>query len=309
VVEINETRVYSAAQTLVIAPGTTLRFAENASLITYGKLFAEGRPNAKIQFMPSGTHWGGLALQGPKTQGSRLSYVEFIQGTRPSLRFFGFPGMVNVHDTKDVGISHALFTGNKVSDDALHVAYVEGLALTDSLFKATNSDAADLEYSSAKIERLTVLETGDDCLDLMGTRVEILGSKLIRCKGNAVSVGEHSNVLFQDGLAAESTRGLLLKNASTLRVRNALLHRNGTSVRVEPETEWYPGASQLDTVDVHAAFARKQLDGLTSPNSGTIDNSLQADDLPALRHLLLGDDGEWGELDTEISAMLREGRP
>jgi hypothetical protein len=307
-VDVTETRVFSANQTVIIEPGTTLRFAAGASLISYGRLLAEGQKNAPIRFAPIEQSWGGLALQGPGTRGSRLTYVDFDQGSRPIREFFDFPGMVNVHDTKDVRFEHVHWSNNHGSDDALHVAYVTDLTMTDSRFDQTFSDAIDLEYSTAKVERTTMVGVGDDALDLMGTHVELRDDIVLGCKGNGISAGERSDVNVQRSLIARATRAVLLKNASSVNANEVAVYQSVTVVRQEPESEWYPGSSVLSVEAVHAVDSAKLFDGIKKPKSGTIKPHLGLDDLPQLRQLLLGE-GEWNELEGLLKDIQSGSKP
>jgi hypothetical protein len=305
-VDVEQTRTYTANQTVVIEPGTTLRFADGASMIVYGRLHAEGTEQNHIRFVPSGKLWGGLALQGPSTSGSRFAYVDFERGTRAEKDFFDFPGMVSIHDTKDIRLEHVTLADNQVSDDALHVAYVEDLSLTDSRLERLFSDAVDLEYSTARLDRVTVAFAGDDALDLMGTRADLHDGTLLRCKGNGVSAGERSDVVIQRTLIADSGRAILLKNASSVRATDVLGFRNQVAVRQEPETEWYSGGSSLSVTEFYALKTQTPLEGAKKPKAGTMKSILGPDDLSSLREALLGE-GEWNELELLLGRLEQKG--
>jgi uncharacterized small protein (DUF1192 family) len=308
VVEVAETRVYSANQTVIIEPGTTVRLAEGASIISYGRLLAEGQKDSPIRFVPINKQWGGLALQGSGTVGSRLNYVEFEYGTRPTHDFFGFPGMVNVQDTKDIRIEHAHFARNRDSEDALHVAYVQDFTVADSRFDQTQLGAIDLVYSSAKIDRTTIAGAGRDGLVLMGSRLELVDSRIVNCTGNAIAVGERSDLLARRDLIARAARALLLKNDSSVSANELLAYQNQVAVRQEPETGWYPGASSLSVDGVYAVESKILFDGLKKPKSGSIQSKLGLDDLVTLHQALLGD-GEWSELEVMLNDLEKGSKP
>lgn len=302
IVRVDKTRVFGKHQSLVIEPGTSFHLAKDVSIIAYGKVMAEGRPDAKIEFVGSEGHWGGLALQGPGTAGSRFSNVEFISGTKPELSFFDFPGMVNVHDTRDVRIHGVLFAQNEKSDDALHAAYVEGLELNDVRFSNVRADAVDLEYTTAHVTRMLVSNAGDDGLDLMGSRVELSDSAMLNCHGNGLSIGEHSDVSATRTLAALGTRAVLLKNASTLATSEVLSYANGTAVRLENESLWYVGESTLKLHDTHAVKTTQAVfDGSKSTTKGELSEQLQDADLRELRHVLQID--SWAALEGALDNL------
>jgi hypothetical protein len=301
-VQIDKTRVYGKHQTVVIEPGTSLRMARGASIISYGKVLAEGRTDAKIEFIGGEGHWGGIALQGAGTAGSRFANVEFTGGTQPELSFFDFPGMVNVHDTHDVRMSSVLFANNEKSDDALHVAYVDGLELADAKFSNVRADALDLEYTSGHVSRLQVNSAGDDGVDLMGSHLDLVDSAFIKCKGNGLSVGEHSDVSGTRILVAHGMRAVLLKNASSLAASELLSYDNANAVRLENESLWYMGESQLK---LHAAYAVKTsqtlFDGSKATTRGVLSERLQENDLRDLRALLQLD--SWAALDSSLEQL------
>ncbi|MGC4065562.1 MAG: hypothetical protein QM784_13130 [Polyangiaceae bacterium] len=75
---------------VVIQLGTTLRFADGASMIVHGRLYAEGTERHYIRFVPAASS-GGLALQGPSTSGSRFAYVDVERGTRAERQVLRLP--------------------------------------------------------------------------------------------------------------------------------------------------------------------------------------------------------------------------
>ena len=232
-VELKKTRIFSSNQTLVIEPGTIIRASGKGTLIAYGKVLAEGRPDAKIRFEAHDGHWGGLALQGPGTAGSRFSHVEISQGTKPDERSCSnLPGMVNLHDSHDIQLSFVTFANNEQSDAALHVAYVDGLVLNDVTVLQSPIAAISMAYSAAKLRRLTVVGVGGDCLQSMGSRIELTDSRFVACHENALSLGEHSDVTVTRSLFARSARAVRLKNASSLTASELLVYASAQGAQL-----------------------------------------------------------------------------
>lgn len=252
VVDVGETRIFGAGETVVIAPGTEFRMAKKASLIFYGRLIAEGSASRPIRFVPAKSKWGGVALQGIGTNGSRLIHVDFIAGRYPKLGLNVFPGMLNIHDTRDISLDHVRFSGNRKSDDALHAAYVHGLKISDSWFLNVAADALDMEFSTGVIDGLTVLGAGDECIDLMGSKVEVKDAALAGWQGSAISAGEETRITLRNALLASGNVGVLAKNGSKVRLEGVLFSGNDTGVRVEYESDRYRGKSKVRGNDVHA---------------------------------------------------------
>ncbi len=309
-VKIAETRVYGESTVVEIAAGTTLEFAEDASVIFRGPVFAEGRSDAPIQFRPLGHRWGGIALQGRGTSGSRFSHVEVSDGTAPHWGITRFPGMFNIHDTSDIQLRSVKLSRNLLSDDALHVAYVQGLSIADSTISHAASDGIDLEFSQAELRRVTIASPGDDALDLMESDVDVADSVLLRWKGNAVSAGERSNVKLRDVLAADGTRGVLVKNSSTVALSSTLLYRNEVGVRIEAVSDWYPGRSRVLGDILHAVECARQVEsvGRDLKRVGRVTDRIDPGELEQLRAGVLGI-AAWNELDSWLAARNGDARP
>lgn len=309
-VEVPETLVFEAHQSVAILPGTRFLLGEGASMIFLGRVEARGEAEAPIVFEPKGRRWGGVALQGPATAGSRWSHVHFRNGTQPLFGLIHLPGMVNVHDTEDVSLDHLLLRDNAESDDALHVAYVRDLRLKDSRFVGTAFDAIDLEFSQADLERITIIRPGDDCLDLMSSELTVRDTRLVACANNAISAGEETRLSVRDSLAARGARGILIKNSSTVELEGVLLYDQKLCVRLEPESQWYPGRSHVRGKVLHAVKCEEQVlaVGRKVQKLGRIESDLAPDALPALRGRVLGLES-WSELDPALRELTGGPKP
>lgn len=246
-VAIEGTRVFAASQRVKVAPGTRLSMGPNASLIFYGPVDFAGTAAAPILIRAAGSRrWGGIAIQGPASAGSRLSHVDIAGGTMPQLTGFHYSGMVNLHDTRDLSVSNSRFADNQGSDDLIHTVYVQNLQARDNRIDSAFSDAWDIEFSQARIEGLKVVGSGDDGIDLMGTELELAHSVLLDCRGNGISAGEESRVRVKDSLIADSRVGALAKNASRVSFSQSLLYRNRIGLRLEQKALYYTAASSMD---------------------------------------------------------------
>lgn len=317
VVHVEDQRVFGAQQRVVIAPGTTLVMGSQASLIFQAQLSAEGSPEAPIRIMPREGSWGGVALQGPGCAGSRWRHVEVSGGTTPSWGLTSYPGMVNVHDSRDVAFEDCRFGENQGSDDVLHVAFVEDFVLSRVQVVDSADDGVDLEFSSAKLSDLRVVGAGDECLDLMGSEVALERSVLLECQNNGVSAGEETRLNVVSSLIAESGRGLLAKNASVVGLDGALLYGNKTGLQVEPVSERYEGRSRVKAATLHVVGSeeiavvkkrkgRKKLGGAHKLKGvDEILTALGEDALQTLGHEVLGLEA-WSELDAGLGRMKGE---
>ncbi len=260
-VVVNETRVFAPDQTVQVQPGTTFKFAPSASLIFLGKVNFAGTDDAPIVLEgQSELPWGGLSIRGLGATGSHLKHVHIHGGTVPAWRNVSFAGMLSINDTSDIEIEHCQFGDNSGKGDVVHVAYVDGLRVTDSTIHDAAADAWDLEFSKGELQRVQVKNIGDDGLDTMGSNVRVSDSTFIDCAGNGLSAGEQSKVFLRSSLIANCKTGVLAKNDSKADLANSVLFNTATGVRVYTRSVRYSGDSRVVGDEVFVANAEKPVD-------------------------------------------------
>jgi hypothetical protein len=302
-VRIPETRVFEPNQTVTIRPGTRLLMGPQASLVFLGRVTFDGQRHQRIQIeaLRSDAPWGGLAIQGPATHGSRLSHVTIGGGTVPRFRAIAYPAMVDVHHTRDILIEGCVLGQNALDTETLHIAYVDGLALHDTTFLRIPGDAVDVEYSSADLRRLRIVNAGDDSIDLMGSRITLSDSTLLGAEGNGISAGEESQVNIQNTLIADCAVGVLAKNAAHVSLSGSVLFRNGTGVRSYQRTVRYAGDSEVTANVLFIAQSRKEAVKRDDRKADALDRGRVLMDLPqpgVLDHVLQNvlEISDWQEL-------------
>lgn len=260
VVEVDSTRVFEAHQSVDVLPGTRFKMRAKASLIFLGPVhFAGTQADPIIIERKDNGFWGSVALQGPATSGSKLSYVHASGGSTAHRRLVTYPAMISVHDTRDIGFDHCSFGENTGSGDVVHIAYVNDLSVTDSQIRDASQDGWDLEFTKGRLERVRVINAGDDAIDLMATKVAIVDSVLLGAKGNAVSAGEETRAKVQTSLLADAKVGVLAKNASRVELAGTVLFRNGTGVRIYERTVRYGGDSEVTADSSFAILTDKKI--------------------------------------------------
>ncbi len=246
VVRLEETTRFDEGTTVIVEPGTTFELGPKASFLVRGKLLAQGTAQAPIRWRraKSDEAWGVLALLGQGTVGSRLSQVELTGGSSLVDGLTHYTAMLSLQDTSDVSLSDVRVAGATGGDDAVHLAYVRGFTLDRVVISHSASDALDIEYSEGAVTELSALTSGDDALDVMGSKLELMGLRLLGCKDNGISAGEQSDLSVTRALIVGCPTGLLAKNSSTLRVDGVVVAQAERGLRVEQFSEWYAGESQ-----------------------------------------------------------------
>jgi hypothetical protein len=305
-VVVDATRVFEPHETVTVAPGTHLRMGPQASLIFLGKVLFEGQSGAPIvidSLEPK--RWGGIAIQGPASAGSRLEHVLVRAGTKPVWRSIPYPALVNIHHTRDIALESCRFSENAPETDTLHVAYVDGLTSSDTTVTQVSGDAFDLEYSRADVRRLRLINVGDDGLDLMGSQLTLRDSVILGAQGNGLSGGEESVVKVQNTLIASSGVGVLAKNAAKIALSGSVLFENETGVRSYQRTVRYAGDSEVTADVLFVAGSRKKPVKRDDRESDRLDRGRVLLDLPqpgVLDHMLedVLEVGSWQELERWI---------
>ncbi|MBN1772732.1 MAG: CotH kinase family protein [Deltaproteobacteria bacterium] len=296
-VRVDETREYRPGETVSIAPGTTVELAKGASLVFRGPLFAVGTAEAPIRFVAQDKRWGGLALLGPGTAGSRLVHFEVDGATAPEVPLTTTPSAVDIQDTAAVVVAHGRIRGGKKQAETFRAAYVRGLLLGDLELREARGDALDLEFVLGAIQGLTVVDAGQEALDVNGGRVTLADARLLDCGANAISVGSGARLRAARVLVAGSRTGLLVKAGSRVRLVDVLFERTGTAAVVRVSGENWPGDSRLQLERTHASGCGAGLlveDGALDPRPD-LQSGLPGDALRRLRESL--GLAAWSELD------------
>ncbi len=290
-VTITETRVFPPEHSVTVEPGTHLVMGPDTSLVFLGSVHFNGRANAPILVDGSeDVDWGGIAIHGEGTSGSRLAHVIVRGGSVPSWRSTAFPALVNIHATSDIKIEDCQFSGHRGETDVIHAAYVDRIDIADTTVSDVGGDAVDLEFSNGELKRLRLFNIGDDGIDTMGSDALINDSLLVGLKGNGISAGEESRLNVRNTVIAEAKVGALTKNASILSLSGSVLFHNGIGVRSYQRTVRYGDDSQLHAnvlfvvgSEKHAIKRKdREHDRLDSgriqqalPQSGTLDHVLE----------------------------------
>jgi hypothetical protein len=218
-----------------------------------------------------------------------------------------FPGMLNVHDTHDIVIRECTFGGNSQSDEVLHAAFTTDLAIEECDFADSSSDAVDLEFCEAELEGLRIVGAGDECVDLMGSKVKLRDSILVDCRASGISAGEETKIEVKRTLVAGGARGLLVKNASKARLEKVLFAGNVTALHVVPVSDRYGGKSGVKAKSIHAIGCGEPsvVEGGKLKGVKNMVTSLGKDDLRKLRRDVLHLE-TWAGLDDLLDALRKE---
>lgn len=312
-VVLPEGRTFGAHTKVVIRPGTELALGPGASLIFRGKVEALGTPLLPIVVSRAdpAQPFGGLALQGRGTAGSRLGGFRVQGGSRPASEAVEYTGVLNLHDTQDITVEDWEIRGTSLAEDVVHANTVDDLHLHELTIDGAPTDGIDLEFVTGELRGLVVERIGDDCLDLMGDQLRLQDSLLHGCTSNGISAGEETHLVAHGLLVVGAKTGVLAKNASSVTILRSLILRTENGLRARRKAIRYGGHSRIGGSEVFVAEAKLALDadkGSTIEVDQVRTERPEDGELPHLLEQVLRAD-DWSALDRRFPPSPSEQAP
>ncbi len=273
---LRETLRIGPADSLEIAPGTTIHLAPDVSILSYGRVVAQGTAERPIALLPVDPQrpWGAFVLQGPGADGSELRHVEFRGGGGAELEGVEYKGMVSVHYASRVRVDHGRFSHNLRSDDAFNGVHAQ-VTIRDSWFHDTNADALDFDQSDALVADSRFERAGNDALDLMTTRIRILRNQITDSADKGISVGEDSPAWIQGNTIQDCLTGIEVKDLSEPWIVDNRLEGNRVALRQKAKNWRYGGGGWaklvgnrwIDNGQDEESDARSRISRLDTPGA------------------------------------------
>lgn len=160
---ITSTIAVPPGTTLVIEPGTVLRFGSGRSLVSYSPVLARGTAKEPITFTArhAWLKWGGLGIV--HSAQSVFEHAVFEHGRHARVNDIDLLGNLTVI-ASDVRITNSRFS-SLFGRDAVHIrggdVYISG-----NLFRDVFKDCLDLDGGRGTIRRNRFLNCGDEGIDL-----------------------------------------------------------------------------------------------------------------------------------------------
>ena len=217
---VNKSLIF--ANPVQIKPGTTFLLDKNVNIIFKNKVEAIGKKDNKIIFKArSQEPWGTVALLGRNTAGSKLSFVEFNDGSGSFSDQFTFTSMFSIHNTSDIQLKNMNFKNNHFFDDMVHLIYSSNINMTNLSFLNAFGDAIDIDIcKNIKIKNSTFINSKNDGIDLMESDVNISDVKIYNSQDKAISIGEASTAKLSNS-RLENKFAIAVKDSSKTFIRKA----------------------------------------------------------------------------------------
>ena len=233
--------------------GTIINLTQRAAFISHSPLNFIGSEDAPILIYSEDATGQGIAVidAGPS---SVFKHVEFNGLASPKQGSWKLTGAVTFYES-DVDFINTRFINNHAEDGLNIIRSV--FIMEDTLFQGNQYDSFDIDFSEGKIRRAKFINTGNDAIDMSGSKVTIEEVSIEGAGDKGISIGEESIVNAHDLDIKSSPMGIASKDLSfaqieTLKITNTIVGL--AAYRKKPE--YGPG---------NLVVQRLRLDGVLLP--------------------------------------------
>lgn len=231
---------------LTIAPGTTLLFEPDVSLLSYSPVSAEGTVERPIVVGGvSDDAWGVFAVLNTEAT-STFRHVTFSKGGEATMNGILFSGMLAVHNGQSI-IEHTTFADAR-GDDALNIkgGYVW---LRDSQFLQNSSDGIDADFvdPASVVESSVFYENGGDAIDISWSDFLIRDNLILGSGDKGISVGERSRPRLVGNVILSGQIAVAVKDSSQATLQNNQIAGNESGVALYNKKPFFSGGFASST--------------------------------------------------------------
>ncbi len=191
--------------------GTHLKLTNHAFILSHSTVEWLGSEEEPITISSDGTGQG-VAVIGASDE-STVERVVFQGLSNPSTPGWHLTGAVTFYESP-VRFSHTQFL-NKISEDALNTMRCN-FTLDHCLFSGAASDAFDADFCTGLIVDSAFIDSGNDAIDVSGSRVVVERVNISGVGDKALSAGEASHIKARDLLISDAEIAITSKDLSTV---------------------------------------------------------------------------------------------
>lgn len=239
-----------------VEAGTAINFHNGALLKMHGPLSVNGTANAPVIMTVSSNldyrdmgAWGGI-LVSKSAERSAIRFLELrgtaTQNLATRQGFYGMTGCLSFFES-DVDIVDSLFTDAQC-EDALNI--VKSDFILDRIeIRDARADAFDSDFSTGLIRNSIFADSGNDGIDISGTRLALEGIIMTNIADKAISVGEKSELDASKVEIDGANLGIVSKDLSVARANDVSFSNvSGTALMTYIKKQEY-GPSSIECSD------------------------------------------------------------
>jgi parallel beta-helix repeat protein len=226
---------------LIIRPGARIELAQGASILSYGRIKAQGTPASPILFTtaPGASSWGAVALQGEKASGSAFEQCVFEYGSDDELDWIFYSGALSIYNA-DATIRNCRFRFSQ-GDDGLNTKHSH-TDVTHSSFIDNKADGYDVDFSDGLIAHNLFERNGNDGIDCGTAHPVIRDNRVVSSGDKGISIGERSRPVVEGNVIAHCKVGIAVKDGSEPVIRKNRFDSNTVAVSAYQKKKAFGGA-------------------------------------------------------------------
>ncbi|WP_279250366.1 CotH kinase family protein [Candidatus Marimicrobium litorale] len=223
--EISESLEVDKGWSVVLAEGSSLALIDGATLKIRGPLYIQGTEEdpVTIEVTPSPEYndagaWGGILVsQSPRR--SRIQHAVLRGAGSATLAnrqdYYGITGCLTFYES-DVDIVDSTFS-DMHCEDALNIVR-SNFTISHTTIERPRADGFDSDFSHGELRDSRFLDTGNDAVDISGTRLTLKNIYFRNIGDKSISVGEKS-ILHASRLNIDfAATGVASKDKSTAHI-------------------------------------------------------------------------------------------
>ena len=205
--------------TIVLEKGCEIDLINSAAIISYSPIRAEGSKAEKIMIYSSDNTGQGLTVI-DNYGSSLLQNVVFSHLSTLTKYGWSLTGAVTFYQS-NLAIENCTFKNNDC-EDAINLVQ-SNFTFSNSTIENTFSDGLDSDFCNGIISESIFKNTGNDCIDLSGSNVEINHCEIENSGDKGISGGENSIVKIENTKINMAKIAIASKDFSTVVVNSVIV--------------------------------------------------------------------------------------
>jgi hypothetical protein len=200
-----------------IDPGVNLTLNNSASILSYSSISLNGVVNNPINIV-SETNSRSSFTVAYTDKISKILHTNFKNLSHPYSMELLITGSVTFYEA-NVHINNSNFQSNVLTDDNLNIVRSQ-FHILNSQFSNSLSDAIDIDFSSGRLDNLSIINSGNDGIDFSHSFVYGNNIYINDSLDKGISIGEQSEITLKNIQIEKSKYGIVIKDDSTLHGEN-----------------------------------------------------------------------------------------
>ena len=237
---------------------SNIRFVKKGQLISFSPIILEGSENKPIVISSDYNEKNKQSLQNNHGYGilvintneeSIINNVIFENLSSPPINSgVGLLGAINFYQA-DVKISNSKFYKNLVGDDYINIIR-SNFYINNCIFKETNSDSIDIDFSKGTISNSQFHNSRNDAIDFSGSLVNLENIFIDGSGDKGISVGERSEINAKNVTILNSKIGVASKDNSFIDIKNFKIDNVIIGLAAYTKKSEYSGVSRIKASNI-----------------------------------------------------------